>query len=105
MNPRPDKITEKQKRLLRLAADGLSEKEVARETRVSRDAVKNMKQSAFYWLGVDNITAAVAVAVRSGLIALFIALQITASTGIKTRIKTPRQYHRPPYTQSVGVYS
>lgn len=53
---------------IKMAADGKSAKQVARELGITIDAAKGRRKAAIAKLGVPNAPAAVAIAIRAGLI-------------------------------------
>jgi len=60
-------LSERQRAVLRLAAKGLTAKEIARELAISVKTVEQHKSRIFEKLGVPNQAAAVRVALASGL--------------------------------------
>jgi DNA-binding NarL/FixJ family response regulator len=61
-------LTPRERVVLRLAARGLSNPEIARELRIGRESVKTLLHRAFVKLGVRNRTEAVAAAQDRGLL-------------------------------------
>ncbi len=66
--PRRTALTEREREVLRLVADGLSNKQVARRLGISERTVKYHINSVMTKLGADNRAQAVAVAVRRRLL-------------------------------------
>jgi DNA-binding NarL/FixJ family response regulator len=63
-----DALSERERQVLRLVADGLSNKQIARELVLSERTVKFHVASLFRKLGADNRAQAVALAVQRGLL-------------------------------------
>jgi DNA-binding NarL/FixJ family response regulator len=63
----PSPLTEQQRRVLALAARGLTAREIAREMEISPKTVEQHKSKIFRKLGVPNQAAAVRVALTAGL--------------------------------------
>lgn len=66
----PQAFTQRQIQVLRLAARGLANKEIAKRLSVSERTVKAYLSSVFDKLGVNNRSAAITTALRLGLIDL-----------------------------------
>lgn len=62
-------LAEKEIRTLRLLADGRTLDEAAAEAGLSRETIKTQSSSCVAKLGARNITHAVAIAIREGVIA------------------------------------
>jgi DNA-binding NarL/FixJ family response regulator len=61
-------LSERELQVLRLAADGMSNPEIAQVVSLSRNSVGRVLESVFVKFGVKDRTAAVAWAIRSGLL-------------------------------------
>jgi DNA-binding NarL/FixJ family response regulator len=61
-------LSRREEEVLRLVAEGLTNKEIARQLRVSENTVKTHVTSLFNRLGVDSRARAVAVAANEGLL-------------------------------------
>jgi DNA-binding NarL/FixJ family response regulator len=61
-------LSERERQVLRLVADGLSNKQIARELTLSERTIKFHVASLFRKLGADNRAQAVALAVQRGLL-------------------------------------
>jgi DNA-binding NarL/FixJ family response regulator len=61
-------LSPREEEVLRLVAEGLTNKEIARQLRVSENTVKTHVTSLFNRLGVDSRARAVAVAANEGLL-------------------------------------
>lgn len=66
--PRNMTPTPREREVLRLVADGLTEKEIARRMGVCANTVHNLKHRACRRLGAVSTTHAVALAIRRGLL-------------------------------------
>jgi DNA-binding NarL/FixJ family response regulator len=66
----PDVLTGRENEVLRLLAQGLSNKEIARDLQVSEDTVKTHVAHILSKLGVQSRTQAVLAAMRLGLVSL-----------------------------------
>ena len=64
----PDRfaLTDDEKEILQLHADGMSVDEIAEEMEVSKATITNMKRMIFFKQGAKNVTHAVALAFREG---------------------------------------
>jgi DNA-binding NarL/FixJ family response regulator len=65
---RAEALTELEQRVLRHAADGLGVRATAEETNFSPVYIRHVRVSVMRKLEVANVTAAVAVALRRGLL-------------------------------------
>jgi DNA-binding NarL/FixJ family response regulator len=61
-------LSPREEEVLRFVAEGLTNKEIARQLRVSENTVKTHVTSLFNRLGVDSRARAVAVAANEGLL-------------------------------------
>jgi DNA-binding NarL/FixJ family response regulator len=68
--PLPEPLTPREREVLALVADGLSNKAIAANLRVSSETVKAHVASIFGKLGASNRTDAVSQALRRGLVPL-----------------------------------
>jgi DNA-binding NarL/FixJ family response regulator len=66
--PRNHGLTEREKQVLRLVADGLSNREIADELSIAEQSAKNHVSNLLRKLGVSNRTAAAAMARREGFV-------------------------------------
>jgi DNA-binding NarL/FixJ family response regulator len=66
--PEPSNLSPREHEIVQLIADGLENKQIARELELSEATVKSYLKSAFTRLGVSSRAEAVAVAMRSGII-------------------------------------
>jgi DNA-binding NarL/FixJ family response regulator len=67
VSPRPAGLTEREIEVLRLVADGLSNREIAARLVISEKTVTNHLTAIFNKTGVANRAAAAAFAIRHGL--------------------------------------
>lgn len=67
-NPSPNPLTEREREVLRLVAQGLSSKLIARQLSIAPGTVNYHLSTAFNKLGVDTRAQAVAVATQHGLL-------------------------------------
>jgi NarL family two-component system response regulator LiaR len=66
----PDQITERELEVLRLAAKGLSNRDIARQLDISVRTVQTHLSNVFNKMGVGSRTEAVMLGLRKGLITL-----------------------------------
>lgn len=69
-DPPQKPLTDRQRQILRLVAEGNSNKEIANQLSISLQTVKNQLLIIFAQLGASNRTQAVVIAVQRGLIEL-----------------------------------
>lgn len=70
MAPTPDPLTARERQVLTLVADGLTNRQIGRRLQVSETTVKTHLVRTFAKLGVDDRTAAVTAALQRGLLDL-----------------------------------
>ena len=64
----PWKLTDREKEILRLCAKGLTSRQIGQELCLAHQTVKNMRSGILKKLAVDNMTEAVACAMKRELI-------------------------------------
>ncbi|HKT37743.1 MAG TPA: response regulator transcription factor, partial [Ktedonobacterales bacterium] len=64
----PEALTERETDVLRLVADGESNKQIARDLNITEQTVKSHVSSIFSKLGVQSRTQATLYAIRTGLV-------------------------------------
>lgn len=68
--PHPEPLTARERQVLTLVADGLTNRQIGRRLQVSENTVKTHLMRTFAKLGVDDRTAAVTAALQRGLLDL-----------------------------------
>lgn len=67
-NGRLTTLTRRTRKILWYASNGFTHTEAASEMKTTPDAVKRMRRDAIIVMGAENITHAVALAIRRGII-------------------------------------
>jgi len=70
VTPAPEPLTARERQVLTLVADGLTNRQIGRRLRISETTVKTHLVRSFAKLGVDDRTAAVTAALQRGLLDL-----------------------------------